>query len=233
MVVSKSLSWIQTKSGVSTDFKLDLAVHPFDNGKMIINVPGVDGSLDGYNDKYKVLAEYLVRSGVGAVVRIPNPYTFGYGWDINLRHALGYALDNSKEICGQANPEIYLEGFSAGAGAIATIAWEYPEVKKILLVEPAIVFRQDDGLNDMRQYRGQVCIVTGKGSDALGLEVGMKFYDAFENASQREIFEIPNCDHQFRGELNGRILSQAPIYAFADDPKIKFPDPEGGIRLYD
>ena len=44
---------------------------------------------------------------------------------------------------------------------------------------------------------------------------------------------IPNCDHQFKGEVNGRIMSQAPFYAFATGDKPAFPDPNGGIKLYD
>lgn len=100
-------------------------------------------------------------------------------------------------------------------------------------MEPAVVFSGENEVSGIKEFKGKVCIVVGSGQNAIGMEIGQMFFDYFENAKHKEIFEIPNCDHQFRGEVNGRIYSQAPVYAFSDEIKIKFPDPEGGIKLYD
>lgn len=232
-IINTKLHWTKSKNGISMNFELDLAIHPFNNGKIIINVPGADGSINGYNDKYVKIADYLIENKIGAVVRIPNISSLGFGWDINLRKTLSYVLGHAKKICGSNKPEIYLMGTSAGAGAIAMTAWEYPEVKKILLTEPAIVFSGEHGVEGIREYKGEVVIVVGKGGYALGKEVGDIFYNYFISASHKEIFEIENCDHSFTGEKNGRILSQAPIYAFKGGEKTKFPNPIEGIKLYD
>jgi hypothetical protein len=231
-IKTTKLKWTKSKNGISMDFELDVAIHPFNNGKIIINYPGADGSICGYNDKYIKIADYLIKKKIGAVVRIPNISSLGFGWDINLRETLSYVLGHSKEICGSNKPEIYLMGTSAGAGAIAMIAWEYPEVTKILLTEPAIVFDENLLITAMEQYKGKVFIVVGSGPNALGIEVGRKFFHCFKNSNDGWMFEISDCDHQFRGEKNGRIFSEAPICAFGDK-KIKFPNPNGGIKLYD
>jgi hypothetical protein len=42
---------------------------------------------------------------------------------------------------------------------------------------------------------------------------------------------VPNCDHGFSGEMNGRIFGKAYLWAFAGDGS--FPSPEGGVHLYD
>jgi hypothetical protein len=209
------------------------AIHPFNNGKIIVNYPGAEGSLDGYKGKYKTLAEYIVSQGLASVVRLPNPHTYGFGWNVNLRHALTYVLENSKSICGSDHPDIYLMGLSAGAGAIATLAWEYPEVKKILLLEPALMTGDFSVMKGIAKYRGELYVVVGSGDEAIGTLVGDIVMDNAAKASRKEMFVIPNCDHQFRGEINGRILSQAPFYAFSDDPKPSFPDEKAGIKLYD
>lgn len=232
-IENTKLKWTKSKNGISLDFELDVSIHHFNNGKIIINVPGADGSIGGYNDKYIKIAEYLIENKIGAVVRIPNISSFGFGWDTNLRETLSYVLDNAKKICGSNKPEIYLMGTSAGAGAIAMTAWEYPEVKKILLTEPAIVFSGEHGVEGVKEYKGEVTIVTGKGGTALGKGIGGKFFDYFINTKHKEIFEIQNCDHCFMGEINGRFFSQAPLYAFKSGKKIKFPDSNGGIKLYD
>lgn len=229
---SKSLSWRQTLNNHTEKFELELSVHPLDNGKIIVNYPGAEGSIDGYNEKYKTLAEHIVANGLASVVRIPNPYTFGFGWDMCLRKALDYVLKHSNEICGTTKPEIYLMGFSAGAGAIAMIAWEYPEVKKILLLEPAPKVNEQGVQEGIGLFKGEVYVVVGGGDEALGEKVGNRVIEAAINASRKEIFVIPNCDHQFKGEINGRIMSQAPLYAFKDKDKPQFPNPKGGIKLY-
>jgi len=232
-IKTTKLNWTKSKYVISMDFELDVVIHPFKNRKIIINVPGADGSINGYNDKYIKMADYLIENKIGAVVRIPNISSLGFGWDINLRETLSYVLDHAKEICGSNKPEIYLMGTSAGAGAIAMTAWEYPEVTKLLLTEPAIVFSGEHGVEGIREYKGEVIIVVGKGGYALGKEVGDIFYNYFISASHKEIFEIEDCDHSFKGEINGRILSEAPIYAFKEGSRIKFPDPKGGIKLYE
>jgi hypothetical protein len=232
-IKTTKLKWSISRNGITKDFEFSVAIHPVKNGKIIINVPGADGSMDGYENKYLKIANNLVKEKVGAVVRIPNSSSLGFGWDINLRKALDYVLENSKEICGSDKPEIYLMGLSAGAGTISMTAWEYPEVTKILLIEPAVVFSGEHGVEGIRKYKGDVTIVVGKGSTALGKQIGDKIFDYFINAKHKEIVEIPNCDHCFMGEINGRIFSEAPVYAFKDGPKIKFPDPKGGIKLYD
>lgn len=232
-IIDKTLSWTAELNNFKDVFQLELAIHPHTNGRIIVNYPGVDGTIDGYNEKYKTVAEHIVSKGLGAVVRLPNPYTCGFGWDMNLRHALGHILVNSEEICNSSDPEVYLMGFSAGAGVIATLAWEYPEVKKILLLEPAPNVDEQGVAKGLAEYKGELYVVVGSGDGALGLEVGNKIMETATKTSKKELFVIPGCDHQFRGEVNGRIMSQAPIYAFSDNPEMVFPDPLGGIKLYD
>lgn len=51
------------------------------------------------------------------------------------------------------------------------------------------------------------------------------------DARKKALVVIPDCDHQFQGLVNGKIMSKAPFWAFADDES--FPSPEGGTILYE
>lgn len=223
----------ETIGDKSIAFSIPVAIHTLKSNKIIINYPGTGGSIDGYHDKYIKLANYLVKKKIGAVVRIPNYYHLEFDWDVNLKATIEFVLKNALEICGTNNPEIYLMGMSAGATAIALIASEHPEVKKILLLEPASIFLTDLEISAMQNFKGEVTIVVGTEIEAFGKVVGESFLNYFSQASQKELFEIPNCDHHFTGEINGRILSQAPVYAFDNEGKVEFPDPDQGIKLYE
>ena len=128
-----------------------------------------------------------------------------------------------------------LMGFSAGASAIAGAAHHFPEVTKVLLYAPSGDMGQEAVRQGLRDFHGEVYIVIGAQDEVVGVEAGQLFYDLATGASHKELFTIPDCGHQFRGEANGRIMSQAPFYAFAADATDRspqFPDPTGGIRLY-
>jgi hypothetical protein len=183
---------------------VELAIHPNDSRKIIINVPGYNGDIDGYAEKYKKLANLLQDQNVGAVVRTGNFFRDKYLPDYNLRTALEYSQDNALEICGKENPEIMLMGFSAGASAIAAVACEYPQVSKILLQAPS---GDMPTVKNLRKFTGEVVIVNGEDDEVVGSGAGPLFYSFAESAKKRELFMIPDCDHQFRGEKNGRIMS--------------------------
>jgi hypothetical protein len=57
------------------------------------------------------------------------------------------------------------------------------------------------------------------------------FQEMANSASSVQVCMVPDCDHQFRGEVNGRIMSSAPLWAFTDE--VARPEPSMGIKLYD
>jgi pimeloyl-ACP methyl ester carboxylesterase len=213
--------------------EVELAVHPNSSKRIIINVPGISGDIDGYADKYRVLASHMQADNLGAVIRTGNRFIAGYLVDINLRAALQYARENAREICGDAKPEVMLMGFSAGASAIAAIASEYPEVAAILLYAPSGDMGQEAVRSGLKDFKGEVYIIQGENDEVVGPQAGKLFAGMATGAKHKELFMIPNCDHQFRGEANGRIMSEAPYYAFSKGTtRPTFPDPNGGIKLY-
>lgn len=133
----------RTKNRGEVQAEVKLAVHPGDNGVIVISYPGVNGHIDGYNNKYGTMADHVRDSGVGAVVRTDNMYNpdliYEESVQDHLRAVIDYALAHSVEIANVEPGEVrlHLMGFSAGAGAIAAIAHEYPQVSNILLVAPA------------------------------------------------------------------------------------------------
>ena len=223
--------WISERAG---PVPVQLAIHPNKSGRIIINFPGVFGDIDGYSDKYKKLATHIQKSDLGAVVRAAGwDPSNGQLTDTQLLAAIEYARENAEEICGNDVPDIMLMGFSAGASSIAATASLYIEIPRILLYAPSGDIGEERVKQGLEYYRGEVYIVVGENDEVVGPEAGQIFYDLARMSPTRKLFLIPNCDHQFRGETNGRIMSQAPFYAFATGERPDFPNPNGGIKLYD
>lgn len=214
---------------------ITIVAHPSEGARaIIVNYPGYRGHIDGYNNKYKVLAAHLAKENVGAIIRMPNiereREEYGVGLIEDLRLVMRYALENTPHLCAVKKPDLYLMGFSAGAGAVAACANDHSAVKKILLMAPSGDAAQETVKKSLAAFRGEVFVVIGEEDDVVGPDSGSAFFDMATAASRRELVVIPNCDHQFRGTVNGKILSKAPLWAFAGDKT--FPSPEGGLELY-
>ncbi len=214
--------------------ELEVAIHPYSNGIIVVNYPGITGDIDGYNNKYGKQADFVQEKGIGTVVRMGNPYfdelSYPEGMIDNFRFVLDHCLANGAELSEKQNPTLYLMGFSAGASTIAAVAGDYSAVKKILLMAPSGDAGKEEVEKGLGKFTGEVYITVGDKDEVVGPQAGQTFYDLATAAKVRKLEVIPNCNHQFFGEVNGKIMSKAPLWAFAGDTT--FPSPDGGKKLY-
>lgn len=109
-------------------------------------------------------------------------------------------------------------------------AASYKEVKKILLLAPATNAGRLLIQKEIAKFRGEVYAVVGEKDNVVGADSAEFFCNLALNAKLRRHVVIPNCDHQFRGTVNGQIFGKAPFWAFAGDKT--FPSLEVGPILY-
>lgn len=217
------------------DASLPAIIHPSTRGKMIINYPGLNGDIDGFNAKYRTLGDFLSKDqDLGAFVRIANMVdpARDYAQSVidDLRAVIRHCLQHSARICGSATPELYLMGFSAGAGAVAAVASEFPEIKKILLVAPAGNAEYAQIVRGLATYSGEIFCAVGENDQVVGPDAADYFSNLAPLATVNKVAVIPNCDHQFRGETNGKVMSALPLWSFAGT--IAEPASEHGTTLY-
>jgi hypothetical protein len=209
--------------------------HGNKNGVVIINYPGANGHIDGYENKYEKLANFLTGKNLGTVIRLGNHPIPGIDWETStqevLQHTIDHALENSVELAGTNTPTIYLMGASAGASAIAAVCSLYDEVKKVLLIAPSADAGWEAMENGLFNYTNELYITAGEDDIFIGMHIAPLCHKVAVNAAKVELITIPNCDHQFRGQENGKIFSKAPLWAFSED--ITYPSSDGGVVLYD
>lgn len=218
--------------------ELEVAIHPLSNGVIVVNYPELTEDLSGNKNKYGEIADFIQEKRIGTVVRMGNPWYDRLHYPDgmikrmigNFKYVLEYCISHGEELSGKANPTLYLMGFSSGAGTIASVAGDYSEVEKILLMAPS----GDPGqpaYKRLGKFKGEVYITIGGNDEVLlGPRNGQIFYNLSTAAKVRKLEIISNCDHNFSGDKNGKIMSKAPLWAFAGDTT--FPSPEGGKALY-
>jgi len=211
---------------------IPVAYHPTKTGKIIINIPGAGGSLNGYKNKYLNLGNYIQGKEIASFVRIPNDRP--QEAILTARTVINYSIENAKKICGRERPEIWLMGFSAGGASALLTAWEYPEITKVLAINPYIDFKsvRIEIKKYLLRYEGKVFLLVGLEDSVIARDT-IQYIHKYSN--DIKAYVVPQCDHQFRGETNIKLLSQLPEFFFLDRYKRcnDLPDPEKGINLLD
>lgn len=164
---------------------------------ILLTIPGVDGSVDGYKEKYLRIAESVQEENKVSVVRISNPFISSFHWESNIRQSLDYISINLPSITEGNKAEIRVVAHSAGAAVIAQIAWEYPEIKRLLLINPATKLGLDKMKLGLGMFKGDdVTVIFGSQDPSI--------YDANElNNTEGKIpintFVLEGIDHHFSG----------------------------------
>ena len=216
------------------ELDIPLMIHPVrDSGKIIIIYPGYNSHIDGYNNKYVKIAHLLTEQKIGTVIRSTNSEHPGFDYKISVKEDLKTIIHfacSGTGICGKSNPEIYLMGTSAGASACAAVAYQFPSISKVLLIGTSMDAGSKDVEEGLSQFTGEIYMTGGDNDQIFDINSREHLFHCTKNSKVRKLVEVPNCDHNFTGERNGRILSKAPLWAFANN--ITYPSPDGGIVLY-
>lgn len=188
-IVSTKLCWRPSMNGVTIEADMDVQIHKGTKPEVVLIVPGVDGSADGYNKKYVRMAAAICKDSGVHVVRISNPFITSFNWDDNVRQALNFITNNSSEFISLRPNSIDIIAHSAGASITAEVAHEYPLVRNILLINMAEKLHRSKIIEGLEAFNGKVSLVFGTEDPSIGF--GRTLGDKYN------LVEINGADHFF------------------------------------
>ena len=222
----------ESETGETVGYGVPIAAYPSEAGKVIVNSPGSGELKDGREDRWRNLGLYLQKRGLASLVTFNaprpdfqvqlewEPYSYqGASWNRilieSLSHTIDWSLENAKELCGNASPDIYLTGFSSGGSSVGAVAHRYPSVKRILLLSTY------DSVGDpfyegVTAFTGDIYLVYGDQDPMAGYLARILRTGKFA-AKSFLVREAPECGHRFDGEANTKLLTQAFHWAFEGD----------------
>ena len=232
--------------GQAVPYEVPFIAFPTTSGKLLIQAPGAGEVKEGAWNRYVRLGENLQTRGLATLVSFNPPWPDAQGkypdepysyrdasWNRifveGMAHLVEHCLTNAESLCGTKEPEVNLAGFSAGGSVAVAVAPLFRQVTKILLVSAY----DSVGwffLHGLRHFAGEVYVAYAE-DDAPAVALAMSIRAFARKASTVQARGVPECDHAFSGEANGKVLAKAYLWAFAGDES--FPSPEGGVALYD
>lgn len=168
---------------------MHVRAHPVSSNKVVIVIGGVDGSADGYQDKYVKMADRIVNRQNKAVLRVSNYFISSFHWEDNLRQALEYVRINAVSLCEVTEPDIEIVAHSAGASVVSWIAHEFPQVTQILLINTASRLKKEKILDGLEKFNGHATLVFGENDESLDL---VKLV-----SEKNRVVIIDGADHHF------------------------------------
>ena len=208
-IKSHKLHWQESMNGVTIDCDLDIRIHPTKSTTILLLIPGVDGSVDGYKNKYITIAEQVQAKHNVAVVRMENPFVTSVHWESNIRRILEWIEQNKQDICSNDEYSLLVQAHSSGASVLASIAFEYPKISKILLINIAMSLNTDKVLAGLQKYDGDVTILMGDKDPSIPALEGVRFT---ENSTLDQKVIVDNTDHDFSGDSFKLFLEAANTY---------------------
>lgn len=204
------LEWQEVVNDIHIDCSLDVAVHPTKSNIVLLVVPGVDGSLDGYENKYVHLAERVFGEHGAAVVRMSNPFITSFHWESNIRHILEFITDNATSIAGTEDIELMVFAHSAGAAIVAQLAWEYPMITKIMLVNPATRLGLEKIKKGLIEFNKPTTLLVGE------LDPSLEDSHKLAKLEGVSIDVIPGANHHFSGIHTSFFINSPTRYLFSN-----------------
>ena len=222
----------ESETGETVGYGVPIAAYPSEAGKVIVNSPGSGELKDGREDRWRNLGLYLQKRGLASLVTFNaprpdfqvqlewEPYSYqGASWNKilieSLSHTIDWSLENAKELCGNASPDIYLTGFSSGGSSVGAVADRYPSVKRILLLSTYDSVG-DQFYEGVTAFTGDIYLVYGDQDPMAGYLARILRTGKFA-AKSFLVREAPECGHRFDGEANTKLLTQAFHWAFEGD----------------
>lgn len=197
------LEWVESHNGFDFNCKLQIAKHEGNHKKIFLIIPGVDGSLDGYENKYLQIARNVNREFRHTAYQMDYPYISRLHFQSNVRQILDYIYMKYPEV-----ESIDIMAHSAGAWVIGNIAGGYPEIKKLLLVNPATNVDLDKFENAIEQNKHSEIIFL------IGSEDPSHEHKARFQKDNTKVIVVDGADHHFSGDHLPHFISAPTKYLY-------------------
>lgn len=172
-----------------------------DEGKAFVILTGLGGSADGFGNKYSRIAEYVQSDYGFPAFIVPTPKDVWEKKEKFYDEVVARFMQN--KTC------VYLMGVSAGATMALWYAVKYPQIRRILCVNPVLNINLHLTSSGIRDFCGEkMAVVFGEKCPSA------KWAKLLPVLPNLQIHIIPDADHVFSGKLD-EFIELPKKYLFA------------------
>ena len=124
----------------------------YPSGKNVLLIlTGIGGSVKGYRNKYQTIAENAVKNRDFSVCVITTPQGSWKRPEENIRYAMRVVQAKVPDC-----EEVYAMGNSAGATFLLWYSYLFPQIKKVLAINPVLNVNLHRANNGVQKFTGEI-----------------------------------------------------------------------------
>jgi len=182
--------------------KSNIEIEYYEGGNdVLLILTGLGGSTKGYQNEYKTIAENAVSKHNATVFVATTPPGSWEHPKENICYVMNY-INSHMDNKGFTSFNINAMGYSAGATFLAWYAYELPNIKRVIAINPVLminIHRMVDGINNFEGESIKVIIGEKDPSITLAPMLDKIKSERFERLT------ILNADHNFMDMLEDFI----------------------------
>ncbi len=165
----------------------------YDGGKdVVLIITGIGGSTLGYKNKYDIIAKSIVQHKKCSVLIATSPQ----GTWLNIKENLIQIINKIIEIKQTDNVNIYAFGHSVGGNILLLNAFRYPQIKRIVAVNPVMNVNISWLIDGIKNFNGKASVIFGEQDSSS------KFACLIPQKENIQTIILPKIDHYFTNNLD-------------------------------
>lgn len=166
----------------------------YEGGRDVLLIfTGLGGTLKGYQNKYERIAKQIMNMYHFSVAVVATPPNAWQALEKNLHDAMMFLHDKFQDY----NFKVYAMGTSAGANILLCFSYLFPQIKRVLAVNPVLNVNFHWIDRGIKEFTGeQISVISGELDPSSRLIGLLSRYDSVQK------IVLPNIDHVFRDNLD-------------------------------
>ena len=157
---------------------------------------GIGGTTKGYQNKYELIANQVVKDYGFSVAVVATPHGALLTLNDNMQYVMNFLFEQKKS----KDIRVYAMGTSAGGNIVLSFSYPYPQIKKVLAINPVMNVNFHLIKNGIKEFvEGKINVVFGEHDSST------KWVELLPNSDNLSVTILPNIDHEFRGNLQSFI----------------------------
>lgn len=203
-------TWMEIPEFSPHAYEVEVAEYKGTTNKVVMIIVWKWGTTSGYQNKYTTIASNLAEKYWAQVFVVENPWISRDDPKLFVECAMNFVEEQMKK-SGFDDWEIYGMGHSAGAHFWGRFAHLYPNISKLLLINPVISVNFTKLKKELQAYQGELFLIQWS-----------KDHDFFYNplldsikTDKKQVIILEWVNHEFSNEGGFELfLSLAETYLF-------------------
>ena len=203
-------TWMEIPEFSPHAYEVEVAEYKGTTNKVVMIIVWKWGTTSGYQNKYITIASNLAEKYWSQVFVVENPWISRDDPKLFIEYAMNFVEEQMKK-SGFDDWEIYGMGHSAGAHFWGRFAHLYPNVSKLLLINPVVSVNFTKLKKELEAYQGELFLIQWSKDNDF-------FYNPLLDpikSEKKQVIILEWVNHEFSNEGGFDLfLSLAEQYLF-------------------